>query len=63
MNYYQKSCDLKNGMGCDNVGVLYNNGQGVKQNKNTAKWYYGKACDFGYQEGCDNYRELNEQGY
>ena len=63
MNYYRKSCDLKDETGCFNVGVLFSNGQGVKQNKNTAKQYYGKACDFGYQKGCDKYRELNERGY
>ena len=50
-------------MGCYNVVAMYGNGQGVQQNKTTAKWYFGKACDFGDQEGCDYYRKLNEQGY
>ena len=38
-------------------------GEGVRQNKTTAKWYFGKACDYGDQDGCDKYRILNEQGY
>ncbi|WP_298509307.1 sel1 repeat family protein [uncultured Ruminobacter sp.] len=41
--YYQKACDLKDEMGCANVGVKYYNGQGVKQNINTEKWYHGKT--------------------
>ncbi|EET79321.1 Sel1 repeat protein [Campylobacter showae RM3277] len=50
-------------MGCASLGVLYEYGQGVRQNFPTAKEYYGKACDLGLQLGCDNYRELNEKGY
>lgn len=45
------------------IGSIYENGNGVKQNKTTAKEWYGKACDNGYQDGCDSYRKLNEQGY
>ena len=46
-----------------NLGAMYYNGQGVSQNKSTAKRYFGQACDNGYQSGCANYRILNEQGY
>ena len=46
-----------------NLGAMYYNGQGVSQNKSTAKRYFGQACDNGYQSGCDHYRILNEQGY
>ena len=60
---YQKACDGKVALGCSDLGVLYENGQGVKQNFSTAKQYYGKACDLGFQLGCDNYRMLNEKGY
>ena len=60
---YQKACDTGEAGGCSNLGVLYADGQGVKQNFPTAKQYYGKACDLGLQLGCDNYRMLNEKGY
>ena len=63
ISYYEKGCKLKNKTACNNLGILYENGQGVRQNRTTAKEYYGKACDLGKQEGCDNYRKLNEQGY
>ncbi|MPX00965.1 tetratricopeptide repeat protein [Moraxella catarrhalis] len=46
-----------------NLGVMYDKGHGVRQNKSTAKRYYSQACDNGNQPGCDNYRILNEQGY
>ncbi|WP_406040568.1 hypothetical protein [Succinimonas sp.] len=49
--------------GCYSLGFLYDNGQGVRQNFQTAKEYYGKACDLGDQDCCDKYRELNEKGY
>jgi len=48
--------------GCLNLGVLYYNGQGIRQNKSKAKELFGKACDGGHQNGCKNYKILNEQG-
>ena len=60
---YQKACNSGEALGCNNLGVLYRNGRGVRQNFSTAKQYYGKACDLGLQLGCDNYRMLNEKGY
>ena len=63
VSYYEKSCNLKEGIACNNLGVVYSNGIGVRQNKNKAKEYFGKSCDSGNQKGCDNYRTLNEHGY
>jgi TPR repeat protein len=45
------------------LGVMYELGQGVRQNKALAKEYYGKACDNGLEESCDAYSRLNEAGY
>ncbi|MBO8092775.1 MAG: sel1 repeat family protein [Prosthecochloris sp.] len=45
------------------IGLKYDNGRGVKQDKRKEKEWFGKACDNGSQMGCDNYRKLNEQGY
>ena len=60
---FQKACDGGEAGGCSNLGVVYANGQGVKQDFPTAKQYFGRACDLGLQLGCDNYRKLNEKGY
>lgn len=66
--FYEKICDKNSSktylqLSCAELGDLYNNGLGVRQNKNTAKEYYGKSCDYGFQLGCQKYRELNEIGY
>ena len=58
----KKACDMKEAHACNNLGSLYDNGEGVRQDKSIAKQYFGKACDLGEQRGCNVYRELNEQG-
>ena len=45
-----------------NLGVMYANGHGVRQDYKKAKEYFGLSCDSGFQLGCDAYRELNERG-
>ena len=49
------------GVACNSLGVQYENGQGVRQNRSIAKQYFGKACDLGDQLGCNNYKEYNEK--
>lgn len=49
---YQKACSAKDSRGCVNVGILYNSGVGVEQNKDTAISYFRKACDLGDKVGC-----------
>ncbi|MFC2715418.1 MAG: tetratricopeptide repeat protein [Kingella denitrificans] len=46
-----------------NLGVMYANGRGVRQDLHLSKEWFGKACDGGFQEGCDPYRHLNQAGY
>lgn len=60
---FKKACDGENASGCYNLGFLYENGQGVKQNYFKAKEFYGKACDGGVEIGCKDYSILNKQGY
>ena len=49
--------------GCNNLGLLYYQGQGVRQSSTKAKELLGKACDMGNANGCKNYAILNKQGY
>jgi len=44
------------------LGLMYTNGDGVKQDDKKAKEWFSKACDGGLQNACDNYKKLNEQG-
>ena len=46
-----------------NLGMMYENGQGVRRNFHLSKEWFGKACDGGVQVGCDLYRYLNQKGY
>ena len=46
-----------------NLGLMYENGQGVKQDYKKAKDLYKKACDGQLQVGCDYYKELNQEGH
>ena len=59
-NWYQKSANQGYATAQYNLGVMYDEGQGVRQNKVTAKEWFGKACDNGEQKGCDNYKLLNQ---
>ena len=51
---YQKACDGGNAGGCSNLGFLYEDGQGVRQNYQKAAELYQKACDGGDTNGCYN---------
>ncbi|GAA6962827.1 hypothetical protein HpCHC88_01180 [Helicobacter pylori] len=52
--YFEKACDLNNGEGCSNLGVLYQNGQGVEKDLTKAAQFYSKACDLNNNKGCFN---------
>ncbi len=59
---YQKACDLNISSGCYNLGVLYANGQGVRQDYTQANTLYKKSCDMGYAGGCLNLGFLYVKG-
>ena len=50
----QKACDDGNAISCSNLGFLYANGRGVRQDYKKASELYFKACDMGYADGCYN---------
>ncbi|WP_240445418.1 tetratricopeptide repeat protein [Helicobacter pylori] len=52
--YFEKACDLKDGRGCDALGVLYRDGQGAEKNLTKASQYFSKACDLNNNKGCFN---------
>ncbi|ACX98952.1 hypothetical protein HPKB_0343 [Helicobacter pylori 52] len=43
--YFEKACELNNSGGCDSLGMLYENDQGVEKNLIKAAYFYSKACD------------------
>ncbi len=60
--WYEKAAAQGHAKAQNNLGAMYANGEGVRQDRRTAKEWFGKACDNGVQDGCDNYRILNEAG-
>ncbi len=55
---YEKACNSGVGEGCNNLGLMYYNGYGVKQDYNKALDLFGKACELKEQKACDAYRKV-----
>lgn len=53
-SYYEKACNSNQGMGCNNLGIYYETGRGIKQSFEQAKNYFEKACNLKYDQGCSN---------
>ena len=48
------SCDDGNATACNDLGLLYQNGEGVTQDYTRAASLYEIACNGGYAKGCFN---------
>jgi len=51
---YAASCDKGKASACNNLGVIYRNGNGVMKDEAKAKELFHKACDGGLEIGCNN---------
>ncbi len=60
---FRKACDSGNADGCSNLGVMYKNGQGIKQDYFKAVELYEKACSGGNAKGCFNLGFMYINGY
>ena len=52
--FYRKACDAQQAAGCSNLGIMYHNGTGVRQDAVKAVELYRKACDGQEARGCFN---------
>lgn len=59
IEYYKKSCDLRYGVGCVNLGVLY----AKVENYKDANSYFRRACELRNAEGCLNLGISYSYGY
>ncbi|MBE9579959.1 sel1 repeat family protein, partial [Moraxella sp. K1630] len=50
--WYTKSANQGYGIAQFALGVMYHNGQGVKQDLDTAKLWFAKTCENGYDLAC-----------
>ena len=49
MKYYKIAANLGDATAMHNIGVLYENGQGVEASYDTAQYWYKKARNNGYK--------------
>ena len=57
--WYEKAAAQGDDLAQTYLGLMYEQGLGVRKNLATAKEWFGKACDNGNQTGCDYYARLN----
>lgn len=50
---YKKACESGDPLACFELGYLYENGMGMRQDKGNALKYYTKACNLKYQFACE----------
>lgn len=62
VKYFVKGCDLNVSTSCGNLGICYENGEGVKKSFVEAFKWYQKACDLGYEQSCYRMSVLYENG-
>ncbi len=57
----QSACENKVAVACHHIGILYDRGSGLKEDKVKAKEYYLKACDYGYDKACKRFEHIEEE--
>lgn len=57
----QRACENKVAVACHHIGILYEHGSGLKEDKIKAKEYYIKACEYGYDKACQNFEQIKEE--
>ncbi len=60
--YHKKACSLGYASGCNHVGYMYDQGEGVHQNYKAARKYFTLACDYHNSTGCLNLGTLYKKG-
>ncbi len=63
LTFFEKSCKLDNAEGCQNAGVIYQDGDTTKVDFNKAKQYATKACSLESAEGCYDLAIIYDRGH
>ena len=60
MELFQKACDGGDILGCNNLGVSYENGEGgLAKDRKRARELFSEACRGGEEQGCQTLRRMN----
>ena len=57
--WFEKSANQGDIFAQNNLGEMYNQGQGIEVDKEKAKQLYKKSCDKGLEESCKKLKEYN----
>ncbi len=60
--YHKKACSLGYGRGCNHIGYIYDQGEGVRRNYTIARKYFTLACDYQNSMGCLNLGSIYKKG-
>lgn len=60
--YDETSCNKGNSVSCHNLGLMYDEGKGVRQDYHRAHELYKKACDMKSAKACNNLGVLYVKG-
>ncbi len=52
LEYFKKAASMGDAAGYNNLGNLYENGEGVQKNLQRALEYHKKACELGFKDAC-----------
>jgi len=58
VSLYKKACDMGQAIGCSNLGVMYEKGEGMENDFERAAFLYQKACYKGHAIAYDRLKEL-----
>ena len=54
---YKKACEVDSSLACNNLGILYADGEGVGRNYSITINYFDMSCKMHEEAGCKN-REI-----
>ncbi len=60
--YYKKACNGNDYIACSDLGIMYENGEGVKKDYKKAIELFDKACNSGIEYGCNNLGKMYAYG-
>jgi TPR repeat protein len=55
---FSKECKDGQPNACYNLAIMYENGEGVKQDESKIKELFKRTCDLGFDLGCMNYEAI-----
>lgn len=63
IKWYRKAAAKNNGYTMNNLGLMYIQGKGVRQNISVAMYWFKKSGELGNEDAISNYNRLYEAGY